>query len=70
MEKEITIINKIIREAIIHGADSGGSYEQNEKELTTAIDEWLKLKGLSDKYALTKVDTGDGWFLYQIVRYK
>lgn len=29
MEKEITIINKIIREAIIHGADSGGSYEQN-----------------------------------------
>lgn len=68
MEKEIAIINKIIREAIIHGADSGGSYEQNEKELTIAINEWLKLKGLSDKCTLTKVDTGDGWFLYQIIR--
>ena len=30
MEKEIKIINKIIAEAVCHGADAGGSYDQNE----------------------------------------
>lgn len=69
MEKEIWIINKIIREAIIHGADNGGSYEQNEKSLVKAIYEWLELKDLSDKYKIKEdIDTGHGWFLHQIVK--
>lgn len=69
MEKEIEIINKIIREAIIHGADSGGSYEQNEEELTNVVIEWIKLKNLADRYIITKVDTGNGWIVHQIVQF-
>lgn len=34
MEKEIEMINRIIVEAVMHGADSGGSYDSNEKNLT------------------------------------
>ena len=69
MENEIEIINKIIREAIIHGSDSGGSYEQNEEELTDAVIEWLKLKNLADRYIIAKVDTGSGWIVHQIVQF-
>lgn len=69
MEKEIKIVNKIIREAIIHGADLGGSYEQNEESLVSSINEWLELKGLSDKYIIKdNIDTGDGWWVHQIVK--
>lgn len=69
MEKEIKIVNKIIREAIIHGADLGGSYRQNEENLVNAISEWLELKGLSDKYVVKdNIDVGDGWNLHQIVK--
>lgn len=69
MEREIEIVNKIIREAIIHGADVGGSYESNEDNLILAVNEWLRLKGLSKEYRLEQdVDTGDGWHLHQIVK--
>lgn len=69
MEKEIKIVNKIIREAIIHGADLGGSYRQNEENLVNTISEWLELKGLSDKYVVKdNIDVGDGWNLHQIVK--
>ena len=37
IEKEIQLVNEIIANAIIHGADLGGTYDQNEKELTRAI---------------------------------
>ena len=68
MEKEIELINNIIANAIIHGADSGGSYEQNEKDLTKAVNEWLKFKRVSHKYALKKsVNIGCGWCVHQIV---
>ena len=30
-EKEIELINSIIREAIVHGSDEGGAYEINER---------------------------------------
>lgn len=69
MEKEIKIVNKIIREAIIHGADMGGSYEQNESALVSSINKWLELKGLSDEYVVkNRINTGNGWWLHQIVK--
>lgn len=68
MEKEIKLINNIIAEAIIHGADSGGSYEQNEYNLITAINEWLIFKGLHHKYTVKEdIYVGGGWAVHQIV---
>lgn len=68
MEKEIEIINKIIKESIIHGADAGGSYEQNEYNLIVSINEWLIFKGLYNRYTVKKgVYVGDGWAVHQIV---
>lgn len=32
MNEEIKIINRLIAEAVIHGADCGGSYDQNTEE--------------------------------------
>ena len=55
MDKEIEMINKIIVEAVMHGADSGGSYDSNEKNLIHTMIEWLKFKGLShDQYMVVK----------------
>jgi tellurite resistance protein len=54
MNKEIEIINKIIVEAIQHGADAGGSYDSNEKNLITAVEEWLELKDFGYEYAVKK----------------
>ncbi len=50
IEKEIQLVNEIIANAIIHGADLGGTYDQNEKELTKAINNWIKAKGLENEY--------------------
>lgn len=54
MDKEIEMINKIIVEAVMHGADAGGSYDSNEKNLTDAMKEWLELKCLSNRYGVEK----------------
>lgn len=54
MKKEIEIINKIIVEAVMHGADSGGSYNSNEEKLIAAIEEWLELKDFGYEYAVKK----------------
>lgn len=71
MKQEIQIVNKIIKEAVIHGADSGGSYDQNEHDLIAAINEWLIFKGWHNQYTIeSKVDTGDGWSVPQIVLVK
>lgn len=64
---EIALINQIIKEAIIHGADAGGSYEQNNEALTKAVNDWLEYKNISNDYKLTKVII-DGWNINQIVR--
>jgi uncharacterized protein YfaT (DUF1175 family) len=52
IEKEIKLVNRIIEEAIWHGADCGGSYSQNEEGLRKSISEWLKYKGLNHKYTV------------------
>ena len=52
IEKEISLINKIIAESIIHGGDDGGSYGSNRNWVVEAINEWLKEK--IHKYGQTK----------------
>ena len=63
---------KIIREAVIHGADLGGSYDQNEEGLLEAINEWLKMKELLNQYTISLVETSNGnfglWDIYQITK--
>ena len=41
-EKEIELINSVIREAIVHGSDNGGAYEINEDGLRESVSEWLE----------------------------
>ena len=50
MEREIELINEIIANAIIHGGDWGGTYESNMENLVIAVNNWLREKGLKDKY--------------------
>ena len=66
--REVELINHIIREAVIHGADAGGSYNSNEENLINAVYDWLDLKHLTDKYALKEHDFDDGWCILQLVR--
>lgn len=65
-EKEIELINSIIREAIIHGSDSGGAYEINEEDLRESVSNWLDYHGLSEKYTLRKFS--DGWNVMKLCR--
>lgn len=67
MEKEIKIINKIIAEAVCHGADSGGSYDQNAYNLIIAINQWLIFKGLANRYTVEETIAENEWHTYQIV---
>lgn len=67
MEEEIKIINRIIAEAVCHGADSGGSYDQNEHNLIMAINQWLVFKGLENKYKIEETIAENDWHTYQIV---
>ena len=72
MDEEIKIINRTIAEAVIHGADAGGSYDQNERNLIGAIDKWLQLKGLDSEYVVEEESVPwDGIYFFtvpQIVR--
>lgn len=67
-------LNILINEAICHGADSGGSYDQNEKNLVKAIKSIIKVLGLEDEYEVVNctennidiidIDTSYGdWFI-------
>lgn len=67
-------INILINEAICHGADAGGSYDQNERNLVKAIKSLVKCLGLDDEYEVVNctehnidivgVDTSYGdWFV-------
>lgn len=47
---KINLMNQIIDEAVKHGADSGGSYANNEEDLAKAVEEWLKFEGYNDEY--------------------
>lgn len=64
MREEIELINKIIAEAVIHGADGGGSYDSNEEDLTIAITDWLRFKGVEKDYCVEykEVEMPCGYF--------
>lgn len=71
--QEIDIVNNIIAQAIVHGADCGGSYESNKEGLEKAIFEWLEYRDSSDCYEVvdcyTKIRGLDGiWPVLQIAR--
>lgn len=53
IEKEVEFINSIIQEAIYHGGDMGGAYFSNARDLNEVIIDWLKLRGIDDKYTTT-----------------
>lgn len=67
-------LNILINEAICHGADAGGSYDQNERNLTKAIKSVVECLGLDDEYEVVNcteynidivgIDTSYGdWFI-------
>lgn len=67
-------INILINEAICHGADAGGSYDQNERNLVKAIESLVECLGLDDGYEVVNcteynidivgIDTSYGdWFV-------
>lgn len=73
MTEEIKIINDMIAQAVIHGADAGGSYDQNEEGLMRAITNWLIFKGLDGKYmaeykyvCILEGECRGGWNIIQI----
>lgn len=51
-EKEIRLVNDIIFQSYLHGADAGGGYDSNEEALVSAINSWLEHKNLHYTYAI------------------
>lgn len=70
--KVIESLNKLIAETVIHGADSGGSYDSNWQDMKTAIYQFLDMIGIdSENYMLVKnaYKKGKGiWYLPYLVR--
>lgn len=57
--KIVKKLNILINEAICHGADAGGSYGQNEKNLVKAINSVVKTLGLDDEYEVVNCFEND-----------
>ena len=55
---ETDLINQIVCEAVLHGADAGGSYDSNEKGLTQALQRYIDFKGISNDYTVENVKFG------------
>lgn len=70
--KVIESLNKLIAETVIHGADSGGSYDSNWQDMKTAIYQFLDMIGIDgENYILIKnsYEKGNGiWYLPYLVR--
>ena len=54
LPQEIKLVNDIIANAVIHGADLGGVYDSNPKGIALAINNWLKAKGFENDYHIVK----------------
>ena len=66
MEEEVKILNKIIVEAILEGADPGGTYRNNTENLVKAMYTWMYFKNASKKYEVcetAEVPLTDGSYL-------
>ena len=55
IEKEIKLINNIVLNAVMHGADAGGSYQSNMQGVTQSLNAWMESKGLTD-YVVQEVE--------------
>ena len=51
LDKEVSIINKIIVNAIIHG-ETRSPYYINEEALISSMNEYLEVKGLTGEYEI------------------
>ena len=60
INEEIRIINNIVVQAIIHGGDPGGSYDTNEENLVSVLNDWLECKNLFGKYVVIIDDNVKG----------
>ena len=65
MEKEkiVEILNDLISQSIWHGADLGGSYNQNEEKLTRSIQSAIDYFGL-DEYTIGEIPCEEFDFYY------
>lgn len=68
IEHEIDLINNILEQAVRHGADDGGSYDNNEGNLFDALNDWLKYRKLIDKYEVVHTDCDSTWCKMRIVK--
>ena len=68
MTEEIRLINKIIVEAIFHGADNSGSYDSNEDDLIESITDWLEFKGLDDEYEARETWVDNGFVEFRTIQ--
>ena len=46
-ESTVNMLNKLIRQSVIYGADSGGSYCQNKEQLEAILNECLQYFNLT-----------------------
>lgn len=69
---EIGLINYLILESMINGADAGGSYDQNEESLINAMGMYLSFTGKENDYDIIyckcRSDNGGMWCCYQFVK--
>lgn len=71
-DKDIQALNKLILEAVVHGADIGGAYNQNEVGLETAMQYFIDRFNL-ENYEINEVEIQrfDGeWTVPQFVAWK
>ena len=59
VEKELRLVNSIIREAISHGGDLGGSYSTNGENLNNVIMAYLRARNLDNQYTTDATVYGD-----------
>lgn len=70
-EKQIELINDIIFNAIQHGSDGGGSYDQNYEGLTNSLIAWLdynQVIGYEIGETERKDNWGYDWLVVQIIK--
>lgn len=63
MGNQIDLINDIIFNSIMHGADIGGSYDANEEGLVKSINNFAKAINIK-KYSIELVDRIDDFGYY------
>lgn len=69
MKKEVGLINQIVLNAVIDGANASSTYQSNGSGLTQALSSWIKEKELNGYYVKkVEVEAHDSlWSVLQIV---